>query len=71
MVFIKGKTVKQYHRDNYEKNKEKIKKARRERYQAQKRNTPKTIVIEGDGTLIIKVKNIVICEHKSPCCNCY
>ena len=47
MVLIRGKTPKQYHRDNYEKNKDKIKAERKERYERERIEKYELVIITG------------------------
>lgn len=61
MVFVKGKTLKQYNRDNYEKNKDAIKKARKQRYQFEKAN--RTTIIHVDN-LTIKARKVTIVDDR-------
>lgn len=77
MVKIKGKTPKQYHRDNYEKNKERVKAERRERYAKQRdkkfytlKFNGKQTVLKADGVLIIKAKHTIFCKHEEDDCPC-
>jgi len=59
MVLIRGKTPKQYHRDNYEKNADKIKADRKARYQLEKES--KVTIIHVDN-LTIKAKRVTIID---------
>ncbi len=65
MVRLKTKNPKQYHRDNYENNKEEFKRKRRERYATK----PKVVIIKAKDTLVIKAKNIIICDHTTGYCS--
>ena len=61
MVFVKGKTLKQYNRDNYEKNKDSIKKARKDRYKFEKANRKTIIHVDN---LTIKARKVVIVDDR-------
>jgi len=60
MVLLRGKTPKQYHRDNNEKNKEKYKAERKERYIIEKKNKITVIKV---NNLTIHAKNVTIIDE--------
>lgn len=61
MVKIKGKTPKQYHRDNYEKHRDEILQARKERYEEERKN--KVTIINVDK-LTIRAKHVTIIDDE-------